>query len=95
MRGGFSYISSSYNKANNKYLQSYDTKQESKHIIYLDLNNLYGYAMSKFLSTRRFKWIDPKKFELNKYAIAIQKVVSQSLILNIQKNYMNYTMIIL
>ena len=23
--------------------------------------------MSKFLSTSRFKWIDPKKFALNKY----------------------------
>ena len=36
-----------YSKANNKYLKSYDPKQESKHIIYLEVNNLYGYAMSK------------------------------------------------
>ena len=36
MRGGVSYISNRYNKANNKYLKSYDPKQESKHIIYLD-----------------------------------------------------------
>ena len=26
-----------------------------------------SYAMSKFLPTSRFKWIDPKKFNLNKY----------------------------
>ena len=32
----------------------------------LDVNNLYGYAMSKFLPSRGFKWIDPKVFELNK-----------------------------
>ena len=31
------------------------------------MNNLYGYAMSKFLPTRGFKWIDPKEFDLNKY----------------------------
>ena len=70
-KGGLSYISiyisNRYNKANNKYLKSYDPKQESKHIIYLDENNLHGYAMSKFLPTSGFKWIDPKEFELNKY----------------------------
>ena len=66
-RGGISYISNRYSKANNKCLKSYDPKQESKHIIYLDANNLYGYAMSKFLPISGFKWIDHKDFVLNKY----------------------------
>ena len=66
-RCGISYIYNKYSKANNKYSKSYDPKQESKHIIYLDANNLYGYAMSKFLLTIRFKWIDLKEFDLNKY----------------------------
>ena len=66
MRGGVSYISNRYSKAN-KYLKSYDQKQESKHIIYLDANNLYCYAMSKFFPTSGFKWLDPKRFELNKH----------------------------
>ena len=52
--------------ANNKYLNSYDHKQESKHI-YLDANSLYGYAMSRFLPTDGFKWIDPKEFDWSKY----------------------------
>ena len=38
-RGGVSYISSRPSKEKNKYLESYDRKQESKHIIYLDANN--------------------------------------------------------
>ena len=38
-----------------------------KNIMYLDANNLYGYAMSKFLSTSGYKWINPKEFDLNKY----------------------------
>ena len=46
MRGGDSYISNRYSKANSKYLKSYDPKQEWKHIIYLDANNLCGYAKS-------------------------------------------------
>ena len=41
-RGGVSFISNRYSKANNKYLKSYDSKQESKHITYLDANNLCG-----------------------------------------------------
>ena len=65
-RGGISYISKKYSKANNKHLKPHDAKQESEHI-YLDANNLYGYAMSKFISTSVFKWIDPKEFNLNKY----------------------------
>ena len=48
MKGGVYYISKRYNKINNKYLKPYDSKQESKHIVYWDASNLYGYAMSKF-----------------------------------------------
>ena len=67
MRGGVSYISNKYSKAKNKYLKSYDSKQASKHIIYLVINNLYGYEMSKFLPTSRLKWIDLKECGLDKY----------------------------
>ena len=66
-RGRISYISSRYSKANNKYLKSYDSKQESKHIIYFDANSLYVYAMSKFIHKGGFKLIDPKMFDLTKY----------------------------
>ena len=63
-----SYISKWYSKANNKYLKSCDPNQESQDIIYLDANNLYGYAMSVFLLTSRFQGIVPKQFDLNKYS---------------------------
>ena len=36
MGGGVPYKSKRYSKSKNKYLISYDPKQESKHIIYLD-----------------------------------------------------------
>ena len=67
MRGRFSHISKRYGNGNNKCLNFYNPKQESKHIIYLDTNNLYGYAMSKFLPMSEIKWIDAKKFDLNKH----------------------------
>ena len=66
MRDRVSYISYRYSKANNKYLKSYDPKEESKHI-YLKANSLHGYAIFEFLTTSRFKWVDHKEFNLNKY----------------------------
>ena len=92
-RSGVFCISNRYRKANNKWLKSYAPRQESKHI-YLDLNNLYGYAISKFLQTSGFKWIDTKEFYLNKYTCNRSKDVFLKLILNIQKNYENYIIII-
>ena len=57
-RGGISYTTNRHRKANNQHLKSYDPKQEVKYIIYLDASNLYGYAMSKFLPTSGFKWVE-------------------------------------
>ena len=67
-RGRISYISNRYKNTNNRYITSYDDPtQESKHNMYLYLNGLYGYAMSKFLPTSGFKWIGTKEIDLNKY----------------------------
>ena len=46
MRGGISYIFKRYRKANNKYMKCYDSSEESKFVMYLDANNLYGWAVS-------------------------------------------------
>ena len=67
MRDWVSYSFKKYSKANNKYLKSFDPKQESKHIIYLHANNLCSYTMYKFVSTSWFKWMDSKNFDSNKY----------------------------
>ena len=67
MRGGDFCMSNRCSKASNKYLKSYDPEQESKYIVYLEKNKIYGYAMYQFLPTSGFKQIDPKEFDLNKY----------------------------
>ena len=70
MRGGVSYIANRYGNANNKYMKEYDEKAPSKYIMYLDANNLYGWAMSQYLPTGNFKWMTDKKISkinLGKY----------------------------
>ena len=57
LRGGISYIAKRYAKANNKYMNDYDPKKQSTFISYLDMNNLYGWAMSKYLPYEGFKWL--------------------------------------
>ena len=63
MHGGVSYITNRYGKANNKYMKEYDQKASSKYIIYLDANNLYGWAMSQYLPTGNFKWMSDKEIK--------------------------------
>ena len=70
MRGGVSYITNRYGNANNKYMKEYDEKVPSKYIMYLDANNLYGWAMSQYLQTGNFKWMSDKeikRIDLGKY----------------------------
>ena len=57
LRGGISYISKRYNEANNKYLKNYNPIKPSKFVSYLDMNNLYGWAMSSYLPYGGFKWL--------------------------------------
>ena len=68
LRGGISYIANRYAKANNKYMSEYDENMPSKYIIYLDANNLYGWAMSQYLPTGGFKWLTEK--QINKINLA-------------------------
>ena len=57
LRGGISYIAKRYAKANNRYMNNYDPKKQSTFISYLDMNNLYGWAMSEYLPYCKFKWL--------------------------------------
>ena len=83
MRGGISYIANRYGKANNKYMKEYDEKASSKYIMYLDANNLYGWAMSQYLPTGGFKWLSEKEVNLSKFDDEFEK----GLILEVDLEY--------
>ena len=57
LRWGISYIATRYAKANNKYMNDYDPKKSSTFTSYLDMNNLYSWAMSEYLRYEKFKWL--------------------------------------
>ena len=54
MRGGISMESRRFCKANNPNLEDYNPEQETSYIMYLDANNLYGWAMSQPLPVGNF-----------------------------------------
>ena len=75
MRGGISTITHRHAVANNKYMKDYNPEVESSYIMYLDANNLYGWAMSKSLPFKDFKWLPPEDFILDNYTDYTRKGV--------------------
>ena len=63
IRGGISMISNRYGEANNKYMKNFDKTKLSKFLMYLDANNLYGWAMTQKLPVHSFKWMTKKEIE--------------------------------
>lgn len=57
IRGGVSMISQRFSEANNPYMSSFDCTKPTKYIMYLDANNLYGWAMSQVLPWGNLRWM--------------------------------------
>lgn len=78
MRGGISYIAHRHGEANNKYVSNDDESKLSKDIMYLDANNLYGYALSQCLPTGGFRWLTDKQ---------LSKVMKKNILPDSKKGY--------
>lgn len=63
IRGVICTISKRYNRASNKYMPNFEEYNPSKYIIYLDANNLYGWAMIQHLPVNGFEWISKEEIE--------------------------------
>ena len=58
LRGGISMVTKRHAKANNPRVEGYNPEKPTSHILYLDANNLYGWAMSQALPTGGFRWVE-------------------------------------
>ena len=61
LRGGISMVAEHFARANNKYMEDFDSSSQQSFIQLVDANNLYGWSMSQMLPTGGFKWLDLKK----------------------------------
>ena len=58
IRGGLCHASVRYARANNKFMGPlYDHTKPSSYILYVDANNLYGWALSQPLPDDEYEWV--------------------------------------
>ena len=57
LRGGISYITKRYSKANNKDIKNHDPRKPSKFITYFDMSNLYDWSIHGYLPYGEYKWL--------------------------------------
>ena len=72
LRGGISMVSRRYARANNPGIDKWNAKKLKSFLLYLDANNLYGWAMLQYLPVGGFKWITDEQ-EINKIQKKIEK----------------------
>ena len=58
IRGGICQSMHRYAEANNRYMKNYNKNVPSSYLEYLDVNNLYGWAMCKKLPIDNFRWTE-------------------------------------
>src|SRR5436190_22049564 len=67
IRGGVSQCIKRYCKANNKYVKDYDPEKPENYILYVDANNLYGWALSQKLPYKGIVWLRPGVYTLKEW----------------------------
>ena len=79
IRGGIAQAVHRYASANNIYMgELYDPEKESSYLQYLDVTNLYGWAMSQPLPTGGFKWLSVEPNEGKARHVQINNLASRT-----------------
>ena len=74
IRSGITQAVHKYTLANNKYKgDKFNPNEDTTYLQYLDLNNLYGWAVSQPLPTGGFKWVDVNPNEISELATRTDK----------------------
>ena len=95
VRGGICHAIHQYTKVNNKYMKDCDKNKESSYLKNWDVNNLYGWTMSKMLPVNSFESLeDTSQFNFMKIITKrVMRNIFSKLMFNVLKNYMNLIMI--
>lgn len=83
LRGGVCMASKRFAKANNPMCPDYDNTMPTNWIMYLDANNLYGWAMSQLLPVGGFQWTNPEVDEV----LATSDDAAEGYILEVDMEY--------
>ena len=83
-----------YAKGNTKFMKDYDKNKESLYLKYLDVNNIFSWAISEKPWVNNFEWAEETS-EFNTDFIKNYNEESNEghflkLMFNIEKNYMNF-----
>ena len=74
IRGGITQAVRKYASANNKYMgDRFNPSEDTTYFLYLDANNLYGWAMSQPLPTGGFKWVNVNPNKISELATRTDK----------------------
>ena len=74
IRGGITQAVRKYAAVNNPYMgDKFNPNKDTTYLQYLDVNNLYGWAMSQSLPTGGFKWVDVNPNEISELATRTDK----------------------
>lgn len=57
IRGGLAQCSKRYAKANNRYMENYNDRENSNYLMYYDINAMYAWAMTQYMPYGGLKWI--------------------------------------
>ena len=75
IRGGICHASVRYAKANNKLMGSlYDPTKPTSYIMYVDANNLYGWALSQAVPEKDYEWLSDDECRDAERALQIKEM---------------------